>query len=288
MYIKIYLLPLILIYLKKEAFSASPARRINYCKIDCTKGTVHVVCERNYKCGPVDPCKVVNSDVNFRKYILHAHNQARNDIASGKIAGGYNNTGAKDMNAISYDMELEYMAACWNNACKGNRDSCRDTKRFKVSQNVWTAANVTTEAVPEWLGRAELLTDANWLAKFDTKNFPTDEEGGGQFTQLVWAATKYLGCSLVAINNGSRLTRILCNYAPAGNMLAGTVYQIAEDPTEIASLCEKGRKNSEYTSLCGSIEPVPTDPMWSGASQLLSISLSVYFYSFSVFCYFTL
>lgn len=78
----------------------------------------------------------------------------------------------------------------------------------------------------------------------------------GQYTQLVWAKTQYVGCGLAIygdrnttkkINNKKvYYKRLVCNYAPAGNVIDEQVYQIGAP----CSKCPQGKCNNVRKHLC--------------------------------------
>ncbi|KAK9887477.1 hypothetical protein WA026_022825 [Henosepilachna vigintioctopunctata] len=290
MFMSLNLIPfcfIIAIFGPIPSYSSGP--NTDYCKLQCPPGTSHTVCDRKNRCGVIAPCKVLESTVAFRKHMLDVHNQRRDDVASGKEKGPYNNPGAKNMNALSYDMELEYLASCWNNKCNKifEHDTCRSSKRWVVGQNMYisTNKNATAEAIPKWFDEIKFITDANWLKNFNDNNFPKDGNQRGHFTQLIWGNVEYIGCSMVLKNEYKKIIQLICNYGPAGNFLDTSVYQFASNPSEIASMCKDGKKNSQFTSLCGDIKPIPTEPMWAGASQLMPMFLLLNITLFSVFCF---
>ncbi|KAL3270760.1 hypothetical protein HHI36_021285 [Cryptolaemus montrouzieri] len=256
----------------------------DYCKLPCNK-EIHTVCYRKHKCGLVKGCESIKQNLAFREHMLHAHNDVRNQIASGEEKGSYGNTGATNMLALSYDLELEYIASCWAHMCKTlEHDKCRSTKRWSAGQNIFWGynANETEAAVKGWFGEIKDFTDAKWLEKLsrpgDPGGYPNDQKQRGHFTQVVWAATQYIGCARVRYGKDNKETQLICNYGPAGNVLGASIYKMAADESEIASECG-GDKNDVYTSLCGSIEPVPSDEPWASSTEsqcnLVLLELSV-------------
>ncbi|KAK9892786.1 hypothetical protein WA026_021977 [Henosepilachna vigintioctopunctata] len=240
----------------------------DYCSINC-RDHVHSVCQRKHQCGPINGCITIESDVAFREHMVKAHNEFRNKIASGSMKGPYGNMGATNMKAISYDLELEYIATCWNNVCNQlKHDDCRDTDRFMVGQNIWwgMGMNETSSAVPDWFNEIQYFTDPNWLARFSDSNYPNDGNQRGHFTQIIWADTQYIGCSRVRFGQ-SRETQLICNYGPSGNVIGMPIYKMADDASKIAKDCPDG-VNSKYSALCGSIDPIPTSKSASGNLQI--------------------
>nr|CAI5845846.1 unnamed protein product [Callosobruchus analis] len=76
----------------------------------------------------------------------------------------------------------------------------------------------------------------------------------GQYTQLVWANTRYVGCGISIFLDIQSSTpkkkfyshRLVCNYGPTGNVLGRTVYQKGVP----CSKCAWGQCDVFRTSLC--------------------------------------
>lgn len=243
----------------------------NYCTITCRREK-HTVCKRRHNCSPVKGCQYIEPTVEFRELMVKQHNELRNKIASGGDGSQYGNKGAKNMNAVSYDMEMEYIAQCWANTCRTlEHDKCRSSKRFSCGQNIYWGSNTneTTHGVQAWYNEIQYMTNPAWIDKLDPNSYPNDKKQRGHFTQLIWADNKYIGCARVRYGKDHRQTQLICNYGPAGNVLGQSIYKMAGDSSQIATQC-KGGRNSEYSSLCGKIEPIPTEKCWAGAASLVS------------------
>jgi hypothetical protein len=117
----------------------------------------------------------------------------------------------------------------------------------------------------------QLIDSPNYAPLF-TGNSPKDEKGGslaiGHFTQVVWASMVAVGCARVwnpenSHASGAYKFAMICNYKPgpggsAGNMKDANIFLEGEP----CSNCPYDTKcNDKYTSLCGKLEPVPTDPL---------------------------
>lgn len=75
-----------------------------------------------------------------RLLILRLHNKERNDIALGRKQHlqKSGSTSAANMNALSYSLELEYVAQCWAQECVAGHDVCRSVNdSVDVGQNIW-------------------------------------------------------------------------------------------------------------------------------------------------------
>lgn len=85
-----------------------------------------------------------------------------------------------------------------------------------------------------WMGTAGRFTPAQmadlWAVErrdFQTGPFPHVSRSGnwqdvGHYTQMVWRTTTTLGCA--AATGGDGLTRLVCHYAPPGNILGRPVF----------------------------------------------------------------
>ena len=85
-----------------------------------------------------------------------------------------------------------------------------------------------------WMGTAGRFTPAQmvqpWAAErrdFQPGTFPAVSRSGtwqavGHYTQMVWRTTTTLGCA--AATGADGLTRLVCHYAPAGNILGRPVF----------------------------------------------------------------
>lgn len=106
------------------AFSFDPSS-INYCDLKCGD-------EENSacKCDPLDRRSEDLSDLQqFRKRILERHNDIRTRVASDREHLQFCGK-ASNMNVLSYDLELEYVARCYAIKYVFHHDKCRRTSKF--------------------------------------------------------------------------------------------------------------------------------------------------------------
>ena len=80
----------------------------------------------------------------------------------------------------------------------------------------------------------------------NVENFSPNSDGSvtGHYTQLVWAATEYIGCGAIYYKDENsefpyRKT-FVCNYFPAGNWLNEKVYKIGETGSSCENEVENG------------------------------------------------
>ncbi|VEN38212.1 unnamed protein product [Callosobruchus maculatus] len=166
------------------------------------------------------------------------------------------------MNMLEWDDELATTAQRWADQCipineSMQHDICKRSHRFEVGQNVLTAVMADKE-FPEL---AALIL--HWYKQVDNvipsdiDHFSGIKRGQfmiGQYTQLVWAKTRYVGCGIsifLDIQSSSPKKkfyshRLVCNYGPTGNVLGHTVYQKGIP----CSKCAGGQCDVFRTSLC--------------------------------------
>lgn len=101
----------------------------DYCRYSCTlfDKVVHNVactCRISNKGIEIEP------DIEFRTFIVDMHNHLRNKIASGYLEEIANYPSASNMNAMSYRLELEYLARCHVMAGGEIYDKCGRTKKY--------------------------------------------------------------------------------------------------------------------------------------------------------------
>ncbi|KAG5879659.1 hypothetical protein JTB14_021462 [Gonioctena quinquepunctata] len=210
--------------------------------------------------GPAQECldyKRIDISDYLKKYIVEIHNDIRNHVASGKETKGRlgGQPSAADMVQLVWDEELALMAQRWADQCIWinatlQHDICRKTDRFDVSQNILTA--ITTDSkLPEL---ANLIL--SWYKQVgdvipsDVKYFSGLKRGQfliGQYTQLVWAKTEYVGCGLSLYKEPKKKyynQRLVCNYGPAGNIIGSPIYRIGRPCSSCPSKeCDRFRKS---------------------------------------------
>ncbi|XP_076251533.1 venom allergen 3-like [Rhynchophorus ferrugineus] len=235
---------------------------LDYCKI-CKKGT-HTLCK--YQEGPSSKCtryRKTDLSKSTKKYILDVHNDIRNHIASGQETKGAlgRQPSAANMNILRWDGELEEMAQRWADQClqltdDNQHDICRLTERFDVGQNVLTAVTSSLE-LPDLA-----ILILNWYKQVhdvipsDIEVFSGIQRGKyliGQYTQLVWAETRFVGCGISSFQDTNHtseplqyLHRLVCNYGPRGNVIGSSVYEKGVP----CSKCPFGRCDSIRSNLC--------------------------------------
>ncbi len=206
------------------------------------------------------------------KGILDDHNQKRNDVAQGKEkgSGGSSLPKAANMNEMTWNADLAKMAQDWANnlvkKCSGlEHNSIRKCCGFSyVGENIASSGSSNKPSSTS----AELVdASKRWYAEI--KDFPVNIVGGfksvgatiGHFTQNIWAKSKQIGCGYALYSKGGMYnTFVVCNYAPGGNMMGGSIYQEGD----ACSKCPSGTKcSTKWNGLCtsgsgGSPSPSPS------------------------------
>lgn len=220
-----------------------------YCNFPC--GTLHTLCRREYlKCGKNARCGYHNevtglpSDKDRKKFIT-LHNIFRNKVALGKEPNE-GSSEASNMMALSYSFELEFIAQCWANACKSEKDRCRSTNKYlHVGQNIYYSKEESSTieiGIKSWFKHIYLLENS----MVDSFQNTTDARIN-TVSQILWAETVEIGCGSLNFE-GSHL--LICNYGPAGNVNNASIYKKGKS----CSNCPNNiRCNHEYPGLCGNV-----------------------------------
>ncbi|KAF2902258.1 hypothetical protein ILUMI_03933 [Ignelater luminosus] len=230
-----------------------------FCSFPCS--TEHTACNGQKPCILSYACghngKVLPLGNKDKEWVLYLHNTLRTRIALGQDTRG-GNSQASNMNTISYDEELEFVAQCWANACRGTgviHDTCRTTKKFSnVGQNAYaskTAYNLD-------LNNREFLTEAikSWYEDINMSNTDLidsyNDHESKYFTQLMWAETTHVGCGRTAFSPRSNYYSlyIYCNYGTGGNIEGDPVYKRGTPCSE----CNNSSCNEDYKGLCGEVK----------------------------------
>ncbi|XP_070174200.1 uncharacterized protein [Littorina saxatilis] len=128
---------------------------------------------------------------------------------------------ASNMKTMTWDNELEELADDWVQKCTFNHRPWeeRKTESHKgVGENIWAGSGGNADpvhAVTNWYNETKDYTYSTMKC--------TPKKPCGHYTQVVWATTTKVGCSVrhcdkiekISWPNGGWV--ILCNYAPTGN-----------------------------------------------------------------------
>ncbi|CAH1407375.1 unnamed protein product [Nezara viridula] len=173
------------------------------------------------------------------KQILTLHNEARSRVALGQtmLPEGM------DMWVLTWDETLARMAQEWANNCiyQHNQDLPEG-----VGENLsWQSSNDYSVIDIDYL--VELWYDE--VERYDPEGEPL-QDGTRDFTQMVWANTKYIGCGISVYQDPEDeeiyKTLLVCYYRPAGNIKGEKLYVEFEH----FSRCSRGVESEQYKGLC--------------------------------------
>ncbi|KAK9892340.1 hypothetical protein WA026_019794 [Henosepilachna vigintioctopunctata] len=233
----------------------------DYCFIKCANNLsdIHVICKRLHSCTVPKHCKEYEANKNWRQLMLNIVNDARNGVANGSKKFNYDNTGAKNMHALSYDMELEYLITCYLNQCRRPRlGGCLDSVKFPAHHG-------TVEFRGADFGQAlwnrVIESFDDYTISHTTSNVVLYHHFYHNWCSLYFWEARLVGCASIIVEG---FAAVSCTFGPVHISVPGDVpvYRIAKYPGEIASECEEGR-NKKYPALCGNIDEVPAGKMWS-------------------------
>ncbi|XP_065336177.1 venom allergen 3-like [Cloeon dipterum] len=186
-----------------------------------------------------------------KQVILDTHNQLRQSVALGHVAGQPPAAGMREM---VWDEELAAIAQRWADQCTVGHDAERSTGRFPVGQNVaatWTHGTPSPagptpdfrKQIEDWF--SEVM---RWgFRRSDLEHFLFSEHTG-HYSQLVWSDTYLVGCGYSYFKDPQRgYTKLyVCNYGPGGNVLGEHLYQPGQADCSGPELTPSRR----YAGLC--------------------------------------
>lgn len=127
--------------------------------------------------------------------MLGAHNRVRRTHCAGPL---------------EWSAELSAVAQRWADSLRDNDCAFEHSPGFKFGENLAYAAptgsSSVTNVVGGWYQEVELYDFGS--AKFSFES--------GHFTQVVWLATRRLGCGYASCGSNAELW--VCNYDPPGNV----------------------------------------------------------------------
>jgi len=201
------------------------------------------------------------SDPKFKQSMIDRHNYYRSQPFEGYGTGA-------DMMEVQWDDELEMNAWIWANELaelnQGKQegylehDDCRVTPSYNpVGQNAafrggldWSVPiNVDEMSLANWFNEYKNIEDTSILKKFpNSKKRKTLKGIIGHYTQLVWAKSYKIGCAYVKSETKNYGTQgwVICDYAPAGNVLERSVFT----PGPLGSKCLDGSESGGANGLC--------------------------------------
>ncbi|CAH0702861.1 unnamed protein product [Spodoptera exigua] len=198
-------------------------------------------------------------------------------------------------NAV-WNRELELSAQRWADQCVKHavpdiQDTCRDLGKVAVGQNIATIHGNAPGLTPQALVDVWYMELLNINSSILFRYVPSSDIGHSHydyFTQLMWEESNQVGCGGVkfkerledASSKYRIIYRLVCNFAPAGNLKNKSVYSTGApcsrcpfdgicDPIYTA-LCYKVSASEEYVTNSqplSSVKPVMVHPELAEAKQ---------------------
>ncbi|PZC86581.1 hypothetical protein B5X24_HaOG206142 [Helicoverpa armigera] len=233
---------------------------VDYCGTNyCNSSKQHTLCK--YK-GLASHCTAYEKTIftaNDRQIILDKINSRRNKVAAGEIRSL---PPAESMLKMEWNKELEISAQRWADQCVKHRvpdiqDTCRDLGKLTVGQNIATIHGESPGLVPFALVDVWYMELLNINSSIMLRYKPSETSNShyDYFTQLVWEESNQVGCGGVkfkerlddANKKYRTIYRLVCNFAPAGNIRNRSVYSSGVP----CSRCPiDGSCDSVYEALC--------------------------------------
>ncbi|XP_037794543.1 CRISP/Allergen/PR-1-like, partial [Penaeus monodon] len=148
-----------------------------------------------------------------------------------------------------WDEELSRIMQAWINQCIFQHDcgKCRETSRFGVGQNLYSAGDFELKPVDWNRPLNAFFSEVDMMDKSEVDSF-LGNRGVGHYTQLVWGATTHVGCGYIAYNDKRYIqSYYACNYGKAGNYVNQKIYSVGP----ACSKCPAGSScSTKYKGLC--------------------------------------
>ncbi|CAJ0593903.1 unnamed protein product [Cylicocyclus nassatus] len=174
----------------------------------------------------------------LRELFLNSHNSKRTQLAQGLVREKNGNLlpQATNMIRLDLDCELEAGAIAYAKTCPhaASDPSTRNETgelyhRVSVSSTVPTQEDGIKNAVTNWWKVVSFYPGIGMKAMFRKAHVKTPIES---FTQVGWARTKSLGCSIVTCESDYV---VICRYYPKGNIVGENVYIPGDTCTQFFS-----------------------------------------------------
>ncbi|KAI6170854.1 SCP-like protein [Aphelenchoides bicaudatus] len=200
-----------------------------------------------------------------RMKCLQQHNKIRSKVAKGKCANGTSGSmlpKAGDMCQLSYSKKLEKKAIKIAKKCTWSQPV--GTNVFVAAGKIKPAAALKN-ATKSW-GNELNAPNVTFSLKYVACGPGMNATGTGNFSQLIWAKTKEVGCAVQTCTNvtGSAIngqaTFVVCKYKAAGNVDQRIIYKKSK---KSGKKCPKGYKHAKKTGLCKKKphKPRPSQPV---------------------------
>ncbi|CAN8017334.1 unnamed protein product [Ixodes persulcatus] len=172
--------------------------------------------------------------------IVALHNDLRNDLASGNMAGF---PSAANMLRLEYDGELAQLAQIHSQSCQFQHGcvGCGRIGKY-LGQNLFLSPRGNWEqAIMTWWNehrRTNSFTIYNY--QFSPLN--------GHFTQMAWAKNIKIGCGATDCHQLGGARYMVCHYIPGGNMVGQPVYERGTPCSKCPELSTCGDVKGEAVS----------------------------------------
>ncbi|XP_044262410.1 scoloptoxin SSD558-like isoform X2 [Tribolium madens] len=219
--------------------------------------------------------EVLEKIVEFRQTVVDEHNKLRNLLASGNETRGFAKSAA-NMLVVNYDMELEYLARCYGRSLfNGFRDKCMMLENWEIAvQNVGGSRpkdnsfdELIKKLIVQWYDEVK-----NMQSEMYSKFGQVGKYAVSSFTRMCWWSVNRIGCARIhtADTKKDKFTQpsfeqaLICNYIAKdiGGLIrteGEPVYTEGPPCSKCPEVTKYDKCNTKYTSLCGELEPVPTD-----------------------------
>ncbi|XP_021187398.3 uncharacterized protein LOC110374135 [Helicoverpa armigera] len=238
---------LIVLFCYVHSFSAIS---VDFCKI-CLN---HTLCKYKTQ-GPSPSCKSYDSSALLTSQdiieLVNKINERRNFVAMGHSRFLPQ---AADMKKVKWSNLLAISAQRWADQCDPSirpdkEDQCRDLKNLSVGQNIASVLGTSPGLSVKGFVEMWFIEVLDFTGSVTYYNKSTDTKTNS-FTQLIWAKTEFVGCGASKFYVDERhamLERLVCNFAPRGNLHGKPVYSIGFPGTQ----CEdKMIPDKRYKGLC--------------------------------------
>ncbi|RCN41455.1 SCP-like protein, partial [Ancylostoma caninum] len=167
------------------------------------------------------------------------HNFRRGLLATGQIPrkDGKHLPTASNMQKMTYDCTLEEGAIQYASTCPTRLSEL--SSRPNVGENFktfpatrFTFDTAAKKSVTEWW---KVIRDVNFFEKVVVFRPFHDGHPISSFTQMAWATSNRLGCSIVNCSTSNRYVGV-CRYTQRGNIVNNNVYEVGA----VCSACPSG------------------------------------------------
>ncbi|XP_014254233.1 venom allergen 5-like isoform X2 [Cimex lectularius] len=175
----------------------------------------------------------------IRKVIIDTHNELRNKVAKGDQP---TQNPAQNMRKLYWSEALEKEAQDWADTCQFRHDPLLRESRH--GQNIyWVHSSYEKINMTAYLMEGVI----EWYNEVDLGYNGTFNPETGHYSQLIWGATKLVGCG-VAVTKTGRYTDIylVCNYTPGGNVVGKLPYEYGTVDCENNEMFS----STDYSHLC--------------------------------------